>query len=223
MGWHGCINHFRAFLIEIGRVGVEHHGLDGEVPGVFLSVALLRLPLLHLQLPCNAQKTIIPTNNPSKMERQHADLIHSARDQRATAQSLTIGGANSGSGGVHHERSFFVWVKLKAREAEWFRRVSRGLRHLNGEAGMGEAAGPVVDGASTWLHPLLDHDGRGWEEWGSRGHPLPDRGLAGGRTKPMRDQDARPMREKEIMAECERLDLIQWWKDEWWIKSGIRV
>jgi hypothetical protein len=56
-GWHGCINHLRALLlVEIDGAGVEHHGLDGEVLGVLLPVALLGLPLLHLQLPCNAQK-----------------------------------------------------------------------------------------------------------------------------------------------------------------------
>jgi hypothetical protein len=104
------------------------------------------------------------------MERQRGDLIHSARHQRATAQSLTIGGANSGSGGVHHVRSLFVRIKLRAREAEWFGRVSRGLRSLNGEAGAGEAAGSAVEGAAARLHPLPDRGGRGLGRGREQGH-----------------------------------------------------
>jgi hypothetical protein len=66
-GWHGCINHLRALLhVEIDGAGVEHHGLDGEVLGVLLPVALLGLPLLHLQLPCNAQKQSSPQTTHSK-------------------------------------------------------------------------------------------------------------------------------------------------------------
>jgi len=61
------MNHLGALLlVEIGGAGVEHHGLDGEVLGVLLPVALLCMPLLHLHLPCNAhtiRKQIIPTNN----------------------------------------------------------------------------------------------------------------------------------------------------------------
>jgi hypothetical protein len=42
-------------LVEVGGAGVEHHGLDGEVLGVLLPVALLHLPL-HLTDPCTTQQ-----------------------------------------------------------------------------------------------------------------------------------------------------------------------
>lgn len=43
------INHLRALLlVEISGAGVQHHGLDGEVLGMLLPVALLRLPLMHV-------------------------------------------------------------------------------------------------------------------------------------------------------------------------------
>jgi hypothetical protein len=94
--WHRCINHLWALLlVEIGGAGVEHHGLDGEVPGVLLPVALLRHPLLDLHLPCNThnhhtreQRTHVPGTCPkwnNNRETQRADLIHSVGDQRAVS------------------------------------------------------------------------------------------------------------------------------------------
>ena len=44
-------------LVEVGGAGVEHHGLDGEVLGVLLPVALLHLPL-HLTDPCTTQHAL---------------------------------------------------------------------------------------------------------------------------------------------------------------------
>lgn len=49
-------------LVEIGGAGVEHHGLDGEVLGVLLPVALLRLPLLHLKHSCEHKRRRVRTS-----------------------------------------------------------------------------------------------------------------------------------------------------------------
>lgn len=52
-------------LVEVGGAGVEHHGLDGEVLGVLLPVALLHLAL-HLTDPC-MHGTGPPKTNPKPM------------------------------------------------------------------------------------------------------------------------------------------------------------
>lgn len=52
-------------LVEVGGAGVEHHGLDGEVLGVLLPVALLHLAL-HLPVPC-MHDAAPPKINPKPM------------------------------------------------------------------------------------------------------------------------------------------------------------
>jgi hypothetical protein len=175
--WHRCINHLRALLlVEIGGAGVKHHGLDGEVPGVLLPVALLRHPLLDLHLPYNThnhhtreQRTHVPGTCPkwnNDRETQRADLIHSVGDQRAVSpasyhwwnQQLR---RRRPSGQV---RAFVPLNQVRTRGEMFWRGWLQGLRSLDGEADAGEAARPAVEGAAARLHPLPDRGGRGWEE-----------------------------------------------------------
>lgn len=63
-------------LVEVGGAGVEHHGLDGEVLGVLLPVALLHLPL-HLPDPCTTQRVHQNSNTTPQNPRQIASYRHS--------------------------------------------------------------------------------------------------------------------------------------------------
>jgi hypothetical protein len=173
--WHRCINHLWALLlVEIGGAGVEHHGLDGEVPGVLLPVALLRHPLLDLHLPCN-------THNPSYPRTTHAcagDLSEMEQQQRNAAcrsDPLCWGSA-------HDESSVLPLVEptvaasigaspcVRSSESKleqggnvlggWL----RGLRSLDGEADAGEAARPAFEGAAARLHPPPDRGAVGRRE-----------------------------------------------------------
>jgi hypothetical protein len=151
------MNHLGALLlVEIGGAGVEHHGLDGEVLGVLLPVALLRMPLLHLHLPCNAhttRKQIIPHEqreprtpcarrlSPAKLTRRNGDRKGNAKSRSGPlargVHSLTVSRNNSGGvggGGVHYGRSMrarvrsFVFVGRPEIQNRWDRSGGGGLR-----------------------------------------------------------------------------------------------
>jgi hypothetical protein len=115
------INHLGALLlVEVGGVGVEHHGLDGEVLGVLLPVTLLHLAL-RLAEPCSTTNTTVRSDRAAgtpTARRIPSPNSPAKREGRKGAICLPFTTATTGASSVYFSLFLFVKTERIFKEAE---------------------------------------------------------------------------------------------------------